>query len=287
MKKLLCLLCMTAVITSMTACGKQTETSTANNAETKTSAEVIEETSDSDTETVSETESKAAEDEIIKEENNEIENADSEGITIGTEAMCQTNSAEERKYIQGNLFDESAIDTEYNEEEAETVEELAQTVVDSMASGNVHAFSDALIRYSDIDMTYYGGFGNRPSAEEFFPILEDELQYLSDDFDGTSKYIVTDVQVAGADDVFWKFISSDSEMMQEIDESYDYDMSEIYTFDKAYRITYDVHDEVNPDNEETGVFVYVARTTEGEWKFEVMFNFLYEEYEGLKGMNEE
>lgn len=276
MKKILCMLCMTAVITSMTACGKQNETLTANNAETKTSAEVIEGTFDS------ETESKTSEDEIIKEESNEIENADSEGMTIGTEAMCQQYFDVERKHIQGNLFDESAIDTEYNEEEVETVKELAQTVVDSMASGNVHAFSDALIRYSDIGMVYYGGFGSIPSTEEFIAILEDELQYLSDGFDSTSKYVVTDVQAAGADDVFWKFISSDSEMMQEFDESYDYDMSEIYTFDKAYRITYDVHDKVNPDNEETGVFVYVVRTTKGEWKFETMFNFLYEEYEGLE-----
>jgi len=265
MRKLLCLLCMTAVITSMTACGKQTEPTAENNA--------------AKTETLSETETQAAEDEIAKERLGENENADVAEITLGTEAMCQPIPVEERKYIQGNLFDESAIDTEYNEEEAETVEELAQVVMDSMASGNVHAFSDSLVRYSDIDMTYYGGFGNRPSAEEFFPILEDELKYLSDAFDGTSEYVVTDVQVAGADDDFWKFISPDSEMMQDIDEAYDYDMSEIYTFDKAYRITYDVHDESNPDNEETGVFVYIARTSEGEWKFEVMFNFFYEEYE--------
>jgi hypothetical protein len=39
-----------------------------------------------------------------------------------------------------------------------------------------------------------------------------------------------------------------------------------------------VTDEQNPENNETGIYIYVVRTQDGEWKFETIFNFFYDLY---------
>ena len=286
MKKLLCLLCMTAVITSMTACGKQTETSTADNViETKTSAEVIEETSDSDTETVSETTAIEATNSALTEQDNVRVKIDEELEKDKEHITCQ-EVPETQETKTGNhheLFSISEIDTKYDEAEAETAKETALKVTESFYRGDIVKIAEALIEYSDIDMTYYGAFGKRISDEEMIPELKEELEdfpFLFAESENSETLVcnVTDVQTADSNDVFWKVMSIDSEMMQDLLSDYEYDMSEVYTFDKAYKVIFDVTDEQNHENNETGVYIYVVRTQDGEWKFETIFNFLYDLY---------
>ena len=279
MKKILLLMCMTALLAGTAACGNQNDISTAD--------------SKSPEETVSsETEETVLETTAIEATNSALTEQDNVGVKIDEELekdkehiTCQ-EVPETQETKTGNhheLFSISEIDTKYDEAEAETAKETALKVTESFYRGDIVKIAEALIEYSDIDMTYYGAFGKRISDEEMIPELKEELEdfpFLFAESENSETLVcnVTDVQTADSNDVFWKVMSVDSEMMQDLLSDYEYDISEVYTFDKAYKVIFDVTDEQNPENNETGIYIYVVRTQDGEWKFETIFNFFYDLY---------
>jgi len=273
MKKLLCLLCVTTAITGMTACGATAKESNIKDfCATYEMESFFTENNSSET-NLSET---------MEEDSAEQGNAVAEELEANEKDIgCQEVPAVTKEIEitnQKELFSFLEIDTEYNEEEAEQVKEIALKVIEPLYHYNAGVFAEMLAEYSDIEMTYYGAFGRTISKNELIPKLKEEFDYFQFSGDETLVYNVTDVQTADSDDVFWKVMSMDSEMMKDLVSEYEYDMSEIYTFDKAYKVILDVTDESNPENDETGVQVYVVRTQDSEWKFETIFNFYYDSF---------
>lgn len=168
---------------------------------------------------------------------------------------------------QGNLFNEDNIDVKFKNKEAENAKDLAINVLDNMYNGDEYAFAETYAEYSDIDMIYYGAFGYQMESDSLTDAVKNELEYLADFLPETGDRTVTDVQIADADDIFWKSLSPDSELMQFF--SYPYDMSGLYSFDKAYKVIFSVQDTDHPENSKSDVPVYIARVN-GEWKFECL-----------------
>ena len=239
MKKFLALVCTLGMITSLTACSRSDET-----------AEVVQT-------------------EMTEESVTESETAG--GETISAEERTMPTEREPVDY--GELFSE--IDSEFVREEADTAREIALICLESMQSDDVQKVAETFSEYSDVDMAYYGAFGENPDTENLAQALAEEVTEIPV-FPQTFVFTLDDVQIAGEDDVFWEVLKSDSELMQDICWGYDYDMSDCYQMDKAYKVNFTITDENNFAYHDTGT-LYIARVN-GEWKYESIFNTMYDFY---------
>ncbi len=252
MKKILALVCIFSMITSLTACSHSDETAEENVPETE--IEVKE---------VSVTESETSE----KETNQH----DVSGETISAEE--RTMSTEREAVDYGELFSE--IDSEFVQEEADTAKKIALICLESMQSDDVQKVAETFAEYADVNMAYYGAFGENPDTESLAQALAEEVTEIPV-FPQTFVFTPDDVQVAGEDDVFWEVLKSDSELMQDIYWGYDYDISDCYQMDKAYKVNFTITDESNSAYHDTGT-LYIARVN-SEWKYESIFNTMYDAY---------
>ena len=248
MKKILTLVCTLGMITSLTACSRSDET-----------AEVVQ--------------TEMAEESVTETETEEVSvnERDVLGETISAEE--RTMSTEREPVDYGELFSE--IDSEFVQEEADTAKEISLICLESMQSDDVQKVAETFAEYSDVNMAYYGAFGENPDTESLAQALAEEVTEIPV-FPQTFVFIPDDVQIAGEDDVFWEVLKSDSELMQDICWGYDYDMSECYQMDKAYKVNFTITDESNSAYHDTGT-LYIARVN-GEWKYESIFNTMYDVY---------
>ena len=275
MRKALWLLCIVSLVTGATACSKTVETTEAEPVEAETVlTESVEE---------SETETKMEMDTFSETENDT--ESETEIVSEGTGETLPTSTEEERTVetereptVHGELFTLSEIDTEYVQEEADQALEIAKVTMQSLQTCDAEHTAEIFADYSDVAMQYYGAFGKIPDKETLVAALKDEFSEVSS-LSPTITYTPSDVHIAKADDVFWEVMQKDSKLMSSVYNSYDYDMAEKFHIDKAYKVNFVITDTEDKEYFDTGI-LYVVRVN-GEWKYENLFNFLYDVYYNL------
>ena len=309
MKKFLSLVCIFSLMTGLTACSNSDEATESEIIQTETMEESVTET-ETETEEVSETESKTAEETTdtpknilvtIKNPNtwqymSDHLNPKRQIILMNMENETGKPAPEKDTSSWGSLKADT-IDTVYDETEAEQAKEVLANAVSAFRNRDFATAISGISEFSDIDMIFYGTDGEKYSGEQLEQSLEDYFKFRKVDADNfqsktlkgdmTSWFLynqaederssfeaVGEMEVAAEDDEFWTAFDKDSPLFNVIS-LFNYDMSEEYKIDKAYKQTYDIFDMDSPDNNGEAAF-YVARVN-GEWKLELVYNTFYKQ----------
>lgn len=195
--------------------------------------------------------------------------------------MCAPIDEEDFPPFNSLLAD--SIDYEFNQEEADAVVEAFEAVFHGITAPDLDDFVLIFNKYTTIGMYYYGCFGEYLVDEDLVntlvEVLSDESGEDMHDFFGYESdmtYEVTGVDVADENDIYWQCMSPGSEFMEDLWFELEFDMSDHWAIEKAYKISYIVHD--GEESKERSA--YFVRTTDNpDFDFDCVYNMLNDDAE--------